>query len=57
LGVLGCDRKCEPCPLLELRGGIEQYGLRIPPSLLASSIMPDDIIKCYRDKGMSKVGL
>lgn len=26
LKVLGCDRKCEPCPLLELCGGIEQYG-------------------------------
>lgn len=26
--VLGCDRKCESCPLLELCGGIEQYGVK-----------------------------
>jgi len=28
LKVLGCDRKCESCPLLELCGGIEQYGVK-----------------------------
>jgi len=27
LRVQGCDRKCEPCSLLELCGGIEQYGI------------------------------
>ena len=26
--VLGCDRKCEHCPLLELCGGIGQYGVK-----------------------------
>lgn len=26
--MLGCDRKCEHCPLLELCGGIGQYGVR-----------------------------
>jgi len=28
LKVLGCDRKCESCPLMELCGGIEQYGVK-----------------------------
>jgi len=28
LKVLGCDRKCESCPLLELYEGLEQYGVK-----------------------------
>jgi len=28
LKVLGCDRKCESCPLMELCGGIKQYGVK-----------------------------
>jgi hypothetical protein len=28
LRVRGCDRKCEPCPLLEFCGGIKQYNVK-----------------------------
>jgi len=56
LRVRGCDRECEPCPLLDLCGGIELYGIRGYSCPFAGCRLEFPAIKRMQECGVCRHG-
>jgi len=56
LKVKGCDRNCKSCPLLELCGGIEQYGVKGYHCYQAGCKLKAPAIKRMQECGICRIG-